>query len=438
MSRFGARDGQIEGQSDRKVGLPSFFSRSFSCRTVAIFLAGFWASLVSGDAAARTADEFRGLWVVRHTLTSPQQIRKAVDRARRAHFNALLVQVRGRGDAYYHSRLVPGSEDLPDNPAFDPLALVIREAHRAGLEVHAWVNVYLTWHPTDRRPQSSDHVLLRHPEWFMTSDDGIDMGRMDLGGVNLVKRGVEGRYLSPGIPEVRAHLLRVVEEIVRNYDIDGLHLDYVRYPNVHYDYNLISRAEFVRHYRFDPLDLRNGGGEDPRGSNRWKRMEKVWQRWRTDRVSVQVQEIRRLLMRLKPWVKLSAAVKPDFEVAYYQYGQDWIGWINKQMVDFVVPMFYVGSTEEIGIQIKNARKYVKKGHLYAGVGAYNQRPSDTIAQVEQARRLGLKGVALYSYDSLIEQPETVDRLQKRAFRLPARIPGMGWKQERYDGKAEAR
>ncbi len=433
MNGLDLRDWKTKGQSDRKVGLPSFFS----CSVLA--LAGFCLSLGGFTLSAETAEEFRGMWVVRHALTSPERIRKVVDTARRAHFNVLLVQVRGRGDAYYQSRLAPAGEDLPvDDPDFDPLALVVREAHRAGLEVHAWVNLYLTWNPTKRLPRSPRHVLLQHPEWFMTSADGVDMGRMDLDGVDLMRRGVAGRYLSPGIPEVRAYLTRVVEEIVRGYDIDGLHLDYARYPNVHYDYNLISRKEFVRRYRFDPLSLVNREGEDLKRDDQREGLKRVWARWRTDQVSLQVEEIRGLLARLKPWIKLSAAVKPDFVMAYHQYGQDWIGWMNKQMVDFVVPMLYVGSTEEIGRQIREIRKYVKRGHLYAGVGVWNQSPLKTVAQVEQARRLGLKGVALFSYDSLIEKPEALERLRKRSFRMPSQIPRMGWKQERHGVKAQTR
>lgn len=433
MNGLDLRDWQTEGQAGRKVGLPSFFRRSV------LALAGFCLSLGGSALSAETAEEFRGVWVVRHALTSPERIRKVVDTARRAHFNVLLVQVRGRGDAYYRSRLVPPGEDLPvDDPDFDPLALVVREAHRAGLEVHAWVNLYLAWSPTKRLPRSPGHVLLQHPEWFMTSADGIDMGRMDLDGVGLMGRGVAGRYLSPGIPQVRAYLTRVAEEIVRSYDIDGLHLDYVRYPNVHYDYNSISRKEFVRRYRFDPLSLLNREEEHPKGEDRRERLKRVWARWRTDRVSLQVKEIRRLLARLKPRVKLSAAVKPDFEMAYHQYGQDWIGWMNKQLVDFVVPMLYVGSTEEIGRQIREIRKSVKRGHLYAGIGVWNQSPLETVAQVEQARRLGLKGVALFSYDSLIEKPEALERLRKGCFRMPSRIPRMEWKQERHGVKAQTR
>ena len=365
---------------------------------------------------------------MRHALTSKDQVSRVVRTAVQGRFNALLVQVRGRGDAYYRSQGEPQAEELPEEDlGFDPLAEIITQARSAGLEVHAWVNVYLAWHPTPRLPRSATHVLARHPEWFMVSADGIDMGQGDLEGIDLVKRGVEGRYLSPGVPEVRGYLLEVFEEILQRYDVDGIHLDYVRYPNIHYDYNLISRAEFSRRYHFDPLNLvaTNTKRTVPVDLAQGR---KVWEKWRTDQVTLLVEGVHRLIARVKPRVKLSAAVKPDVEVAYRQHGQDWIRWINQQMVDFVVPMFYTGSTEQIGVQMKTVQQYVKKGHLYAGIGAYNQSPLATVAQVEQVRRMGLKGIVLYSYDSLIEQPNALDLLREGLFETTSVVPKMMWKQ----------
>jgi uncharacterized lipoprotein YddW (UPF0748 family) len=372
-------------------------------------------------------------------MASAEGITRAVTLARRANFNAVLLQVRGRADAYYTSRLAPPGEDVDEaENGFDPLEHAIKECREAGLEVHAWVNLFLAWNPTQRRPRSPDHLLNRHPEWFMGSSDGIDMGRMDLDGVDLVRRGVEGRYLSPAVPEVREHLVDVVAEIVRGYDVDGVHLDYVRYPNRHYDFGLLSRAAFVRQYRFDPLSLvsDSAGAGDPEGDRIWERVQ--WQRWRTQQVNRQVEAIRAALDRSAPWVKLSAAVKPDFKAAYYENGQDWIGWINRGIVDFIVPMFYAGSTRQIETQIREARKYVKKGHLYAGIGVWNQSLTETAAQVEVARQLALQGIALFSYDSLVRDAGSMERLREGVFRHPSRIPRMRWKKGRDGPKTYTR
>ncbi len=416
------------GQLGLTAGLPSFLVRPISRRSISALLAA-WVLLHAHGAAS--SDEFRAVWVVRHTLTAPEKIAEMVETAKQAGFNALFVQVRGRGDAYYRSGIIPRGEDVPDG-AFDPLSTVVRLARKAGIEVHAWINVFLAWHPTDRMPKSFRHVLHQHPEWFMTSADGVQMGRKDLRGVDLVSRGVEGRYLSPGLPEVRDHLLEVVEELVTRYDVDGVHLDYVRYPNVHYDFNTATRSRFEGRYGFDPRDILTSDRVDR------PQRRRLWRRWRTDQVSLTVEEIHKMLQRLNPSVVLSAAVKPDLPRAYQHYGQDWIRWINRQTVDFVVPMFYFGSTPSIVSQIEEARNFVTKGHLYAGIGDWNQTPAETLAQIEHARRLGLKGVALFSYGSLSKRPEELRQLREGPFRQPASTPPMPWKQGHHEIETEAR
>lgn len=419
MSPLRRDNNGTRGQIDRPVDLPFVFRAFSGGKLVCFCLAlGFWWG--AADASGRPNGEFRGLWVVRHWLADREQAMRVVRIAVDAGMNAILVQVRGRGDAFYRSRLVPRSEALTD-PEFDPLALLVEEGHRAGLEVHAWVNMYLTWKPTEQRPASPRHIFLRHPEWFMRSADGIDMGRVALDGVDLVKRGVEGRFLSPGNPEVRHHLLRVIEEIVAEYDIDGVHMDYVRYPNIHYDYSPAVSDAFKTRYGFDPAgrkDDESGAGAAADVSDGGK----LWHKWRCEQVSLLVGQVREAVARLKPDVRLSAAVKPDIDSAYMKYGQDWIGWSNGGLVDFVVPMFYKGSAAEIERQMTDARKRVKTGSLYAGIGIWNQNADDTVAQIEIARRKGLQGVVLFSVDGFVQQKGLIGTLQRGPFRVPPARP----------------
>lgn len=416
MSPLRCDNSGTRGQIDRPVDLPFAFPAILRERLVGLCLALCLCSCTA-DASGRSNEEFRGLWVARHWLKNREQAMRAVRIAADARLNAILVQVRGRGDAFYRSRLVPRSESLSD-PEFDPLALLVEEGRRAGLEIHAWVNMYLTWKPTEQRPASPRHLLLRHPEWFMRSVDGIDMGRVALDGVDLVKRGVTGRFLSPGVPEVRAHLLRVVEEIVEDYDVDGIHMDYVRYPNIHYDYNPAVSEAFRTRYGFDPAgrnDNEAGAGAGAEATD----VRKLWHKWRSEQVSLLVGQVREAIARLKPAVRLSAAVKPDIESAYTQYGQDWIEWSNGGLLDFVVPMFYEGSSQEIERQMAEARKRVKGAVLYAGIGIWNQNANETVAQIEVARQKGFQGVVLFSVDGFVQQKGLTGELHEGPFRAPS-------------------
>src|SRR5256885_12480464 len=120
------------------------------------------------QAAHPASAEMRGLWVVRTALVSPASVDRVVDDAARAGFNALFVQVRGRGDAFYVSRIVGRSDLLGGQPAdFDPLGRLLARARARGLQVHAWVNVLLCAHFGVPVPPS--HVARRHPEWLMVA-----------------------------------------------------------------------------------------------------------------------------------------------------------------------------------------------------------------------------------------------------------------------------
>ncbi len=213
-----------------------------SRRRIAAAFAGALVVLtlvVPRPAVARA--EVRALWVVRTTLTSPEAVESMVTTARAGGFNTLLVQVRGRGDAYYRDGREPRATPLVGQPDFDPLALAIRRAHAAGLQVHAWINVNLVA-GTGELPASRDHIVYRHPEWLMVPRslaEGLrpldPRGPEYLGRLSRYARSrsdtIEGLYLSPIEPGSIEYTASVVRDIVERYDLDGVHLDYLRYPN---------------------------------------------------------------------------------------------------------------------------------------------------------------------------------------------------------------
>lgn len=371
----------VARQAGRLAGLP-------------LALVGFCClSLALGDARS---EPVRGLWVVRHDLATPEGVQDVLATAQRAGLTTLFVQVRGRGDAYYQSASVPRAEEIED--AFDPLGAILEGASERGMDVHAWFNVFLTWH-AQRFPKSEHHVLNVHPEWFAGSRDGVHMGsrRPELG---LRARGVEGRYLSPTHPAVHDHLLDVISELLHAYPVQGLHLDYIRYPNEHYDFAAHSIETFKNAYRHNPL------GTD-------KAAKSSWMAWRSDRVTQFVRRVKRLSRQIRPEIEVSAAVKPDLLVAYRRYGQDWVRWLNRHYVDFVVPMFYVGTNEQIVEMMATVRRYVVKGQILAGVGAWNQSPEDTMMQAATSKDIDLDGFVIFSYRTLVNQSELVDALADR-------------------------
>ena len=160
----------------------------------------------SGDglAVGGLSENPRALWVVRDALISPARIHRMVEEAYYSGVTDLLIQVRGRGDAYYLSSLVPTAPALERawsrRGHFDPLALVIEEARSRGLRVHAWLNVYLVKGKADSPP---GHLIHTHPEWVSVDSRGVSM--LDIPYRHLLKVGDEGVFLEPGNRRVVRH-----------------------------------------------------------------------------------------------------------------------------------------------------------------------------------------------------------------------------------------
>ncbi len=366
-------------------------------------------SPATGNASVRgsaSMSEVRGLWVVRNSVVNLGQAERLVRFADSLGCNVLFVQARGRGDAWYRSELSPGPDEYPDIPmVFDPLTALIPLAHARGIEVHAWLNLCLTW--SERQPPSRpDHVLRAHPDWFMVSMSGISMSNCPFDSVSTGT--VEGRYLSPGLASVREYLARVAREIAERYPIDGVHLDYVRYPGWGYDFHPRVRSEFTRRYGLDPRAAVTGEGKaDPRLTVLGK-----WVEFRAGKMDALVREVALAVRRVDSRLRVSAAVKADPEDAYYLHGQDWPGWLRDGAVDFVVTMNFVAQNGKFRDILHSSLRKVDRGKVIAGIGVWQLTPEQALEQVECARKSGLPGYCLFSYSACSDNPAMQKSLMK--------------------------
>ena len=377
-------------------------------------LSGSPAPMRAQAPASATNVETRGLWVTRTSLTSPAAIAALVRTAKDQGFNTLLVQVRGRGDAYYADGLEPRAADLARQPsAFDPLATLLAESRPTGLRVHAWVSVNLVSSATEL-PVSPEHLVYRHPEWLMVPRPiAQDVAKLDpnnpayIGKIARWTRGesdtVEGLYSSPLQPEAAAHTERVVTDLARRYDLDGIHLDYVRFPNPQFDYSRYSIAEFRAEIRprLSPEVRRAVDADEATDLFAYPdRFPAEWTAFRRARLTTLVARIREGVRAARPSAMLTAAVFPDPQDAFTERLQDWRGWLGARLVDAVAPMAYTQEPARFAEQIAAARD-IAGGHvIWAGIGAYRLSPAQTIENIQAARRLGTGGFVLFSYDSL--------------------------------------
>ncbi len=352
-------------------------------------------------------DEIRAAWVVRHALASKNDIDRVVDYAVRARFHLLFAQVRGRGDAYYQSALEPAASELElPVESFDPLAYLLTRAHSEGIAVHAWINVCYVWSDPENAPPS-DHIVTRHPDWLMADKHGI---RMDHRSIREWKRrGLEGYYVSPGNPAVREHLVAVVRDIVTRYRVDGVHLDYVRYPGGGFDYSAGPRTEFKLRYGIDPLELSIGGDDvDMLGEEGIALLDSVRVEWQVAQLDSLVAMTRRAVGGLP----LSAAVIPDFVRARAEKGQDWPAWVHRGDVDFVVPMAYEYEPAELVGRVQTIKRTIGTHRFLIGLPVYGGRSRYLGYSVALLRRDGILGYSLFSYNALAEDPFSLEFLQR--------------------------
>ena len=371
-------------------------------RRVAWLLAALFAAL---PGSRSSAGEVRALWVVRTGLTSPAEVDRVVEQAKDAGFNTLIVQVRGRGDAFYSSQILPRSVLLQGEARdFDPLARLLAGARVRGLAVHAWINVLLSGN--FGQPLPPRHELVLHPEWMMIPRSVAAPALHASGEARrrLVREAAqgsdaEGYYISPWAPGVSEHLEAVVRELARNYAVDGVHLDFIRYPGPEYDYSHPALLAFRP--RRAGRDLLAAPQAEPR----------AWDEQRCAGVTALVARLAAAARAARPGLLVTAAVVPDRATAVSQRFQDWPSWLAQGALDAVCPMIYTTDDRIFKRQVEDARSAAgpdKK--VWAGVGAFRLDVEGVIEKVRLARAARVDGIVLFSHEFLREHD--VSRLRE--------------------------
>ncbi len=379
-----------------------------------------------------SADDVRALWVVRTTLTSPESIDAMVAAASDGGFDTLLVQVRGRGDAYFTGGLEPRPGSLASQPAsFDPLAHTLARAHAAGLRVHAWMNVNLIAGMSEL-PAVDGHVVAEHPEWLMVPRDLsrtlADLDPSDPAYVSQLAEWVqsrpnevEGLYLSPLTNESVAYTVTIFADVARRYDIDGIHLDYARYPGQAFDYSRSAMDAFRASLLSDIDGDERARLDDRRDDEPTVYADMFPERWNTfrrERQTTLVARIRAAVKSARSDVVFSAAVFPNASEAREHRFQDWPAWLDGGVLDVVCPMIYTTDADTFSAQVNAVRAFAPRDVVWSGIGAYRLSPSEVVGRIRLAHSLDVGGVVLFSYDSLAETslgPSQVTDIGRAAF-----------------------
>lgn len=299
----------------------------------------FGSLTVSGAEPIEAPREFRGVWVAtvdnidwpsRPGLSTGDQKRELVailDKATSLHLNAVIFQVRPMCDAFYQSRLEPwssfltGKQGKAPDPFWDPLQFAVDEAHKRGLELHAWLNPFRAKHSSSKANLSAEHVAVAHPTW--------------------VKSYGKSLWLDPGDLDAREYSLSVVLDVVQRYDVDGVHIDDYFYPYPEPDPAAPKGSKAILPFPDDASwkIYRDAGGTLNRPD---------WRRQNVDRF---IQELYKRVKTVKPWVKVGispfgiyrpgipASVKAGFDQYAHLYADPKL-WLEAGWCDYLAPQLY--------------------------------------------------------------------------------------------------
>lgn len=389
-----------------------------------------------GDATClppNPAREFRGVWIASvanidwpskpglSPAEAQRELRTLLDRAKSSGLNAVILQVRPSADALYASELEPWSEFLTGqqgrapSPWWDPLKYAVDEAHRRGIELHAWFNPYRARHPSSKGPLAPSHVANR-------------MGKQ-------VKRYGTHLWMDPGEPAVREHTLKVILDVVRRYDIDGVHLDDYFYPYKERDRQgrtiEFPDADSYSRYRF-------GGGILSRED------------WRRENVDNLVQDLYTRIHQEKPWVKFGVSPfgiwRPGFPAqitgfdAYSELYADARKWLREGWVDYFAPQLYwpvlqVGQSYPVLLRWwaeQNAfGRHLWPGNYSSKVGEGTRaawRTGEIVDQVHATRaEAGASGNIHFSAKVFLEDRDSLaTRLGRQVYNALALVPPSPW------------
>jgi uncharacterized lipoprotein YddW (UPF0748 family) len=366
----------------------------------------------------------RGLWVLaegdRRVLEHPERIDELVRDARALGATDLFVQVYRGGRAWYDSALADATpyRHVHDATGIDPLALLLGRAASAGLHVHAWVNV-LSLSQNPKAPivaqLGRDAVLVDRRGRSLLDYPGYEVPAPDRA---YYRMGTPGLYLDPAAPGVSEWLAALFGELVTRYPaLAGLHLDYIRYPDVlpftvgtrfgvglDFGYGAASRARFAQ----------ETGKRAPYGGS--IENADAWDDWRRDRVSAVVREIASAVRARRPGIALSAAVWSHVERAYLAIQQDWRSWLEEGTLDFAVPMAYTRDDRLLRYQAEDFAGLPVADRIWLGLGTwlFADDPQRALAQIQLVRDAGLADVSLFSYDAIASDPALREALRAAA------------------------
>lgn len=350
--------------------------------------------------------EMRAMWLDRGSIVragSRQRLAALFDQMQNAGINTVFLETVNAGYPIYPSRLAPSQNPLTRR--WNPLATAVELAHERNMELHAWLWIFAAGNQrhNDILNLPSHYlgpVLNARENWAAYDNQG-----------NPIPKGQTKPFYDPANPEVRRYILGLIDEVISNYEVDGIQLDYIRYPfqdpgaDRTYGYGLAARQQFRRLTGVDPVTLTPRVDPWLPATERQRQLS-LWQKWtafRIEQVTSFVEETSELVRRKRPDIVLSTAVFaiPEHE-RLQRIQQDWGDWAKRGLVDWVMLMSYAQDTNRFAqlIQPWLVEQDYGSTLIIPGIRLLNLSIPAMIDQIQALRDLPATGYALFATDNL--------------------------------------
>ena len=337
--------------------------------------------------------EIRAMWLDRGTIVkakSEADLAEVFDRMAIAGINTVFLETLNSSYTIYPSQVAPEQNPLVKN--WDPLKAAIELAHERGMELHAWIWTFAAVNQRHNEILNLPRnylgpVLTKHPEWAMTDRRG-----------NHFHHSSGKVFLDPANPEVREYLQSIITEIATNYEVDGIHLDYIRYPfesstgKMNYGYSISARGQFRDKTGIDPARLTPDGV-----------LWSEWTEFRTEQIDSFVAEVSQNLQQLRPELTLSTAVFPiERSERLSKIQQGWEKWVANEWIDLLVPMTYAKDADRLYSLTSPLLREFEKGKalLLPGIRLLNISDVAALDQMQLLRGMSTEGYALFAAENL--------------------------------------
>lgn len=341
-------------------------------------------------------NELKGVWV-RPVEKTPSQIEKTVERIKDAGITDIFLET------YFHGKTIYPSKYLRDNGViwqreeflgFDPLEIWIKEAHKRNMKVHIW---FESFYVGNDNPQTTpNHVLSVYPTWANKRLSNYDS---EIPVPSLSEHN--GYFLDPANIQVQTYLLGILSEIISDYEIDGINLDYVRYPQTvdpsypnyaltNWGYTKVARDEFKAMYGLDPINIIYGTGD-------WQ----LWTLYRQRQISEFIKSVKKLIGNRN--IKLTTVVFPDLKKASATKMQNWKTWSMNNLVDGFTPLILTGDKNTAVLLLKDiVNNTSPTTNIYPGIFVtFMGGPfEDLLIQIHKTREFKARGAIIFDYAHL--------------------------------------